>query len=274
LVIPTIKCVLCEKEKPQTVEYWNKYHILPYAFGNDGVTDAILIDKICMGCNSSLEKCIERPFLRAINSRSIEGLYGMMRRKKKGERKITGGSVFVKYNTITAHIFLCIKIAFETHIKFLDHTYRSEIFHILRKLLLSTMQQCDDLRANHTIKSNYNFDYFWADSGQTLVATNHFNDINKYVHKLSAVSTNSDEVIKSMALRSKHGSYASLIQLGSWNFGIAVTICLQSMVPLVIIVSDDNNKYIKEYGRTCIHYMDLRSNAKLVGCECDMYIKS
>jgi len=263
-----IQCALCEKFKPEDAEFWNIEHIIPRKFGNYGDNGAVLEYKICRCCNGYLGKSVDAPFMNEVTSREIDMMYAM--KPKNPKTKVTGSGVVVRYKTTIAHLLMCIKIAFETHVKFLDEKYRDTTFHALRQLLLGIISNHRTFTSS--IKSKQTFgkiivDEAWADPWQTIATLKNAAVIDENVFRLDEVTANSDEIVAKVKSRSKKGSYASLIQLGCWNFGIGVMICLQSLPPIVIRVSNKADRYVLEYGCDCIHVMYLRGIRHWVGCE-------
>jgi len=264
-----ILCVQCETYKQKNEFDKRGEHILPRGFGNDGETEAKLIDKICAKCNNDYANAIDTPFLRHVTSREIEKTYAMKRRNKKKDQIITGSGVIVEYNTTTAHLFECIKIAFETHIKFLREEYRDDVFYTLHKLLSDTIDEYSNTSKIKRTDLRYERDLneIWADTMQPLMAIKYFDVICKNIFRLDRVAENSNEIVTELETRSETGTYASLIQLGYWTLGICVMVCLQSLPPIVVRVSNEIDRYVNDFGRECVHVMDLRSNEKWVGCE-------
>ena len=261
-----IFCVHCNKFKPASAFNRTGEHILPLGFGNDGKTEAVLKDTICLCCNKNFGDIIDKPFIRYVTSRKIATSYGMKRRKKRNNLVVTGSGIVVEYKTSIVHLIECIKIAYETHIKFLNEGYRDETFFTLQKLLSDLISDYYLLRNALKGKTSHRItlEQIWADA---IPISKYFDVIYENVFRLDRVVTNSDDIIAEVTSRSKKGNYASLIQLGCWNFGIAVMVCLQSLPPLVIRVSNEVDKYISEFGRDCVHIMDLRSTDKWVGSE-------
>jgi len=260
-------CIQCGKWKP--VSEFNLEHILPRGFGNDGETEAVLEKKICKSCNDSYGKAIDKPFLRHVFSREIEKNHGMKRRHPKNKIEVTGSGVSVMHATTIAHVFECIKIAFETHIRFLGDEYRDNVFYGLRHLLSDIIAGYEILRKDlkGRLSKGVTLDKVWAEIGQAAIFSKHYGVICRNIYRLDRISDNYDEVIAKIESRSGENSYASLIQLGCWNFGIAVMVCLQSLPSMVVCVSNEVDRYINEYGRDGIHVMDLRSSGKWVGFE-------
>lgn len=262
-------CVQCATKK-HTTEFNKKgEHILPFGFGNDGKTDAVLKNQICLNCNQNYGLAIDKPFLRHVKSRDIQNTHSMKRRHAKTELQITGGGVIVRYGTSTAHLLECIKIAFETHVKFLSEEYRDDVFQTLHQLLNDIIAGYNDLRISmkNQVSHGRTFDAVWADTGQGIIIAKYFNIINNSVYRLDEITSNSAEIVREMKSRSKDNSYASLIQLGCFKFGVAAMICLQSLPPLVVHVCNQRDRYINEFGINSIHVMDLRSSLKWVGIE-------
>lgn len=264
---PLIQCALCEEFKPKDKEFWNVEHIIPRKFGNYSKSGAVLEYIICKCCNDFLGKSIDAPFLNEVKAREIDRMYA--KHPKRATTKTTGSGVIIRYKTTVAHLFMCIKIAFETHIKFLDVKYRDTTFHTLRQLLLDII--CDYKNFTNSIKNlpaaSMTVDEIWADPEQLIVASKHTAVIYENVFRLDEVSTNSDEIIAKVKSRSEKKLYASLIQLGYWKFGIAVMICLQCLPPIVIRVSNEMDRYELEYGCDCIYIMDVRSSGHWIACE-------
>jgi hypothetical protein len=261
-------CILCEEYKPISKALWGEEHILPFGFGNDGKTDATLKYKICKACNSTLGDVVVKPFLRNVISREIAQKHGMKRRKKSSPH-ISGSSFVIRYKTTSAHLLMCIVIALETHMKFLSVEYRDDTFHLLRKIILNTIS--DFTRLRNILKSRTShirtLEQIWADTTQGISLLQYPDTVYNHVYNLDEVASNVNEIIADVRLRSSDGSYASVIQLGCWNFGIAVMICLQSLPSIVVCVSKETVRYINEFGSDCLHIMDLRSAEKWVGQE-------
>jgi len=232
-------------------------HILPKGFGNDGETDAVLKGKICTSWNKKFGDKIDMPFLRQINSREIARTRGMKRRHPENDAHVIGSGMIVRYKTSIAHLFECIKIAFETHIKFLGNDYRDNIFDVWHKILLEIT--IDDY-TNKGQKTSIELQQF-------LMCQKYWNIIQNNIYNLDEIATNSVDIASKVKERSQVGSYASLIQLGCWSFGVAVMVYLQSLPPLVIRVSNEIDRYVKDYGHDGIHVMDLRTAEKWVGFE-------
>lgn len=257
------------EHKPITKEHWNKEHIVSYGFGNDGETDAILEYKICKECNSRLGNSIETPFLRHVQSRQIQLDTGMKRRHAKQEPRITGSGVVVRFVTAGVHLYECIKIAFETHIKFLDDTFRDNTFSGLRQLLLNILNEYDMTREWYkALDANKRpWDEFGAETGQSVLFSKYAQTIHSYVFRLDELVTNSEDILSDLNTRSAKGSYASLVQLCCLCDKQFVLVCLQSLPPLAVLVSNQTDQYVKKYGRDGIFVMDLRSDKKWVGFE-------
>jgi|GEM_PF-3920050 len=264
-----IQCVLCEKWKPQTKEFWNKEHIVPKKFGNNGDnTPALLENKICKDCNSGLGDSIDKHFLRYSKSREIRSNHGM---KCGDSDRETGSSFLTEYNTYTVHLLECIKIAFESHVKFFSSEYRDDVFHTLRKLLLYTMEA---YKKYDTSPSDDEDDYVadkddsWANIGQGIVIAENINIIHNHVYKSDYIIDNYADFIKELKARSSHGTYANLVQIcRNGNFGIFALVGLQSWEPLAIRISNNGSGYAKDFGPDCAHVMDLRSDLKRVVSE-------
>lgn len=265
--IPEVRCVLCEKYKPKTAHFWDKEDIVPVGFGNDNKT-AILEYKICKYCNNFLGNSIDTPFLRNVKSREIERNHGIKPRKKRDKREEYGSGIFVGYKTFAAHLFECIKIAFETHVMFLGDEYRDDTFHVLRKLLLDVITEYDNLRARQPILGR-NTNEKWSDIDQLIVAIKYFQIINNHVYRLDEIVSNIIDIENEFQSRSGKGSYANLVQLCCMNSGIYALILLQSLPPIAVRVSNELDRYIKEYGKKGIHVIDLRSIEKWAGYEND-----
>lgn len=262
-------CVNCGIKKTITEFDRRGEHIIPYGYGNDGTTEAILKNKICAKCNQDYGNVIDRPFLRYVMSRKIQKDYNMKRRHNESEPLITGSGIVIRYATSIAHIFESIKIAFETHIKFLHSGYRDDVFYMHKKFLNDVIQDYTNMKVYMKSHSHRRrtFDEIWADTGQGTLFSKYSDIINRNIYRLDEVTNNSAEIIAILKNRSSEGSYSSLIQLSCWNFGLGVMICLQSLPPIIVKVCSKKDLYIKEFGHECAHVMDIRKNEKGVGIE-------
>ena len=229
----------------------------------------MLKNKICFVCNQKYGDAIDKPFLRHVSIRDIQKKHGMKRRHPNTDLKVTGSGVIVRYETIVAHLFECVKIAFETHIKFLGEEYRDDLFNVLRSLLLSIIEDYDNLQVmlKNQEPHGRSMDEVWAETWQSRIFSKYVTIINQNIFRLDEVTENPAEIITEIESRRVEGSYASLIQLSCWNFGVAVMICLQSLSPLVIRVCNQKDRYIRDFGHGYKQVMDLRSAEKLVSSE-------
>lgn len=104
------QCVQCGVLKFESDFCKAGEHIVPYGFGNDGNTGAVLKNKICDICNQKYGDVIDKPFLRHVSSREIQAKHGMKRRKSKAISKTTGSGIHIRLGTSIAYISVCIKI--------------------------------------------------------------------------------------------------------------------------------------------------------------------
>jgi hypothetical protein len=179
----------------------------------------------------------------------------MKRRKEKKEPLIEGSGFAVHYKTFSSHLFECIKIAFETHVKFLDSQYRDQAFEALRDILQDVI---------NPPKVEYRIH---KETIQAAFFQRHWPSISSHIFRLDEVISNAKEFSAEIRNRSSEGSYASLVQMGCFVSGIFVIVALQSLPTLAIKVSNEVERYIESYGKNRIFVMDLRSSQKWIGYE-------
>jgi len=250
------KCCLCEKTKPRTKDYWNKEHIIPRGFGNDGVTEAVLEYSICKTCNDLLRKYVDRPFLRHVESRRIENECGMRRRHPESEERVEGSGVIVVYQTTISHLLICMKIAFETHMKFLGEEYRDSAFQRLRDILWTIMNppQTSYPLHNETI--------------QAAQISKLYPSILQSVVPLDKLVGNADSVVNEAKKGKEKVPYSHLLQLACLDTGargIYVLVLLESLPPLAVRVSNEIERYISTYGRERTFLFYRENNQMLAG---------
>ena len=262
-------CIQCETCKPLSAFGKKGEHIIPRGFGNDGGPPFVLKKSICLDCNQRYGNAIDQPFLRHVTSREIEKNYGMKRRHSGTNIETNGSGFLIRYETTAAHILECVKIAFETHIFFLGEKYRDETFQLLRQFLHNIIVGYDELRIGLKGQCSHRrtLDHVWADTGQPAMISKNFDVVSKYIYRLDEIASNSTEVLSAVKERSADASYASLVQLGCCNIGVAVLICLQSLPPIVVHVCNQKKQYIEDFGYEHIFVADLRSNSKWIGSE-------
>ena len=253
-----IQCCFCLEFKPKTKEFWNIEHIIPWSFGNSkNSSQAILEYKICICCNQLFGEYIDEPFLKNVETRCIRNKLGMKRRNKKKPELIAGSGVSTFYCTFTSHLFVCLKIAFLTHIKFLSEEFRDKTFEQLRFLLKTLIDEMIMVKPCG----------IRLEITQTSLAIKYYSQITKSIFNLSQIIDNHIDVTNQSINRSRDGFHSSLIQLMYFSSGLYVLVFLQSLRPFAILVTNEKEKYKIEYGQNSIFVMDINTDEIWVGAE-------
>jgi len=180
----------------------------------------------------------------------------MKRRHPGSEEKVEGSGVLVAYQTTVSHLLICIKIAFETHLKFLGEGYRDVAFQCLRDILWTIM---------NPPKIPYPIHY---ETVQAAITSKLYPSILQSVVPLDKLVGNANAVVDEARKGSGKGSYSHLVQIACLDIGargIYVLVLLESLPPLVVHVSNEVERYISAYGkeRTFLFYRE--NNQMLAG---------
>ena len=152
---------------------------------------------------------------------------------------------------------MCLKIAFLTHIKFLNESYRDNTYEQLRILIKALIDELNMSKQNGGR----------LEITQTILACKYYNIITKIIFNLNQITENHNDITSQIIKRSHEGFHSSLIQLNCFSSDLYVFIFLQSLPPFAVLVSNATENYIKEYGKNNIFVMDINKDEIWVGTE-------
>jgi len=265
------KCTVCCIEKPATGKFWNDEHIIPAGFGNAFQDTKCKLPQrdylLCRKCNEVFNWFFDEPFLKwhqTVEIREETSMQG--RAKSTGNLAADAGAAFIAGCgplTVSNYLLECLKIAFESHLKFLSVDYRDNVFCYLQQLMSKAESVYNSIvTLNQKIRT-------CTAHGSLLSWWSAIINPRWMVLYPEEIFINEAEISDTIQMRSNTGEYASLVFIlpNTTNKCVLCAIYLQSLPPVVVRISNSYDRFISEYGTQGQHIMDLRTAQTWVGFE-------